>query len=191
LLKVHHHQETEIPYTGSELRSHFIYHHFNLKGSALVSWVGPCDVNLDKMVDHEDVKNKEAIFSKSMVHFIAEFFDVAGTSEGLLLMVARQRLLVTLIKEYLEAKSISKILRRGDDLYIHEKKLNVSIATVSGVSGLIHLGVNINSDGTPVPTISLVDLGINISDFQKGILAAFREEIDSMNWARCKVRPVS
>ena len=42
--------------------------------------------------------------------------------------------------------------RKGDDLFLGEGKLSVSIATASPVSTLIHLGVNEDASGAPVTT---------------------------------------
>ena len=64
-----------IPYTGAELRSHWLLNTLGMQGDAIVAFVGPCDVALSEMVDLEDVAANESIRSALMLHFIAEHFD--------------------------------------------------------------------------------------------------------------------
>jgi hypothetical protein len=183
--------EKEISYTGPELRSHFIYDRFNLLGDALVSFVGPCKVDLKDMVDLQDVKRKSPIFSEKMLHFMGEFFGV-----DLNRMVLLQRLLIAqfyeeLVKRRVGARGGTLSLRRiGDDLYHGEAKLSVSIATLTRVSGVIHAGINISSRNTPVLTKGLEDYQIDPAEFAKLVLKAFAFEIDSAMKAACKVRGV-
>jgi uncharacterized protein len=182
--------DQEIPYTGAELRSHFIYERFDLLGDALVAFAGPCRVDLPQMVDLEDVKQKRPIASEKMLHFIGEFFGM-----NLKTLVFLQRLLIALFFEELihrgGASDRSPPLRRlGDDLYDGEAKLSVSIATLSPVSGLIHAGINISSRNTPVPTKGLNDYGIDPAEFARGVLKAFANEVESAGRATCKVRGV-
>lgn len=180
--------EKEIKYIGEQLSPHWIYKNFNIMGNAIVSFVGECDVNLAHMVDIEDVINNEPIYSKLMLSFIEESFN-----STLVEMVYKQRLLVTITKELLEKKYPSvKISRSGDDLYIGDKKLSVSIATKSITSSLIHFGLNINAMGAPVKAADLqTDVGIsNIKDFAIEIMNAYAAEIKDINNAACKVRGV-
>ncbi|MFO1518631.1 MAG: DUF366 family protein [bacterium] len=178
--------EKEIPYTGAELRSHFIYDCFDLLGDAAVAFLGPCRVDLGRMVDLEDVKRKSPIYSEKMVHFLAEFFGM-----DLSRLVLLQRLWVALVFEELTKRKVGKDLRRiGDDLYDGKEKLSVSIATLTPVSGVIHLGVNISSRNTPVPTRGLQDYGIDPVDFSQAILKAFAFEAESSARATWKVRGV-
>ena len=86
--------ENEIKYIGSQLAPHWIYKNFKIQGDAIVAFVGECEVKLTEMVDIEDVINNEPIYSKYMLSFITEQFNVKLV-EG----VFRQRLLVTCIKE--------------------------------------------------------------------------------------------
>ena len=84
--------ENEIKYIGSQLAPHWIYKNFKIQGDAIVAFVGECEVKLTEMVDIEDVINNEPIYSKYMLSFITEQFNVELV-EG----VFRQRLLVTCI----------------------------------------------------------------------------------------------
>lgn len=175
----------QIPYTGAELRSHFIYDQFNLLGDAIIAFAGPCEVKLGCMVDLEDVKAKSPIYSENMLHFIVEHFQLSLTE-----MVLRQRILVALLFEECLRWSVKNLRRQGDDLYEGPAKLSVSIATVSPISGLIHTGINISSLHTPVLTRGLEDYKIATPDFARAILQAYKTEMESVRQAVCKVRGV-
>ena len=175
----------EIPYTGCELRSGWIADTAGIEGDALVAFVGPCEVPLEHMVDMEDVRRGVPIKAARMMHFLAEHFDT-----DLARTVLRQRLLVCLTAEILN-QVISELVRRdGDDLFIGERKLSVSIATASPVSTLIHLGLNIDPSGAPVPAIGLDELGVPVAEVAEQIMAAYVEEMQSCRTARNKVRRV-
>ncbi len=178
--------DNEIKYEGWQLSPHWIYKNFKLQGDATVAFIGECEVKLTEMVDIEDVINNEPIYSKSMLSFISEQFNV-GLVEG----VFRQRLLICIIKETLEKRGF-KVVRDGDDLFVNNKKLTVSIATKSLTSILIHTGINIDSTGTPVPACGLTnDLGItDIKTFAEEILKRYAEELDDIVLASTKVRGV-
>lgn len=178
--------EKGIKYEGWQLSPHWIYKNFKIQGDATVAFIGECDVKLGEMVDIEDVINNEPIYSKSMLSFISEQFNV-GLVEG----VFRQRLLICKIKEALESRGIF-VVRNGDDLFVDGKKLTVSIATKSLTSILIHTGVNIDSTGAPVKACGLMnDLGINdIENFALEVMKNYSEEIDDIILASTKVRGV-
>lgn len=176
-------------YDGSQLRPHFAYENYKLLGNSLVSWIGPCDIPFSNMKDLEDVLDKSPIKGGLMLHWIVEMF-----SENLMTAVSLQRLLASIIQQELNESSpkLSKIKlhRIGDDLYYGDKKLSISIASVSAVSCQIHFAVNINNLNTPVKTISLMDLRVNPSLFAKKILKLFSDEFESIQQATCKVKPL-
>ena len=178
--------EKEIKYIGSQLAPHWIYKNFKLQGDAIVAFIGECEVALTEMVDIEDVINNEPIYSKSMLSFITEQFNV-NLVEG----VFRQRLLICIIKELLEERGIF-VVRNGDDLMIYGKKLSVSIATKSTTSILIHTGLNIVSEGAPVKASGLTsELGItDINEFAREVMKRYSEELEDINLASTKVRGV-
>ena len=178
--------EQEIKYEGFQLAPHWIYKNFKIQGDAIVAFIGECEVKLTEMVDIEDVINNEPIYSKSMLSFISEQFNV-GLVEG----VFRQRLLICIIKETLEQRGI-KLTRNGDDLYWNDKKLTVSIATKSATSVLIHTGINIDSEGAPVRACGLTnDLGItDVENLALEIMKKYSEELDDIVLASTKVRGV-
>lgn len=178
--------EQEIKYEGFQLAPHWIYKNFKIQGNSIVAFIGECDVKLDEMVDIEDVINNEPIYSKLMLNFISEQFNI-GLVEG----VFRQRLLICTIKEALEKRGI-KTTRNGDDLFFDNKKLTVSIATKSATSVLIHTGINIISTGAPVKASGLnEDMGIeDIETFAKEVMNSYTEEIHDIIQASTKVRGV-
>lgn len=177
--------DKEIKYVGSQLSPHWIYKNFNILGDAIVSFIGEVVVDLSEMVDIEDVINNEPIYSKSMLNFIIEQFNV--TLEN---MVYAQRLFVSIIKETLEEYGI-KVIRDGDDLFYQERKLSVSIATKSITSCLVHTALNIIKEGAPIEASDLSEMGItNIKEFALKIMEKYKQEVLSIKMATYKVRGV-
>jgi hypothetical protein len=70
------------------------------------------------------------------------------------------------------------------------RKLSVSIATLSPVSGMIHAGVNVSTKGTPVQTASLEMLGIDPVAYGEWVGANFALDFEKVLLATSKVRPV-
>ncbi|MFQ6132124.1 MAG: DUF366 family protein [Armatimonadota bacterium] len=178
--------EDDLDYTGEQLRSLWAYRTFGLQGDSIVGFVGRAQVATERLVDEEDRREGAGIHSPRMLHFIVEHFG-----QDLATAVARQRLLVCLAKEELQGLSEGLTLeRRGDDLFHGEEKLSVSIATLSPVSALIHLGLNVRSGGAPVPTCGLEDFGLDAVEAGRRILEAYAAEVAGMEAACCKVRGV-
>jgi hypothetical protein len=177
-----------IPYTGSELAPHWISARTKVFQSSIVAFRGPCRVDTGEMVDLEDSRAHRFIESKEMLHFLGEWFD--GSLE---LAVARQRLLIAGFSEILRAKlppaTAQSVKRRGNDLFIGDGKLSVSIVTASPISTLFHFGVNIDPSGAPVRATGLVEFGLSPEDMAKDALRLWTEEWDGMAKARCKVAP--
>ena len=158
-----------IRYEGSQLQSLFTYKNYGVMGDSVLVFRGPCRVGREEMVDMEDVRAEDWIFSEDMLHFIIEHFEL-----DLEKTIVRQRLLIAMIKEKLEEYDISGLRRQGDDLYLGDRKLSVSISTLSPVSTLIHTGLNISSANTPIPTVSLRDLGVpDFLTFGEQVAAAY------------------
>lgn len=173
----------KIDYDGSQLRSHWILDTLGEYGDSAVAFIGGCDVSPEHMVDKEDLLSNSKIFSEEMLHFIVEHFAVPLQE-----IVLRQRLLICILKEALEEISDKKLLRTGDDLFLDDAKLTISIATVSPVSGLIHAGINISSRNTPVKTMGLADLDIKPLDLAKKVLSNYCKEMESVLRCVAKVR---
>jgi hypothetical protein len=176
-------------YTGDQLRSHFAYENYGVLGNSIVAWIGPCDIPFEHMVDLEDVLAKSPIRGALMLHFIVEVFN-----QSLFSAVSLQRLLASIVKDEIESrlnsKRIIQLRRDGDDVFWDDKKITISIASISAVSTQIHFAVNVNNKDTPVKTAALDDFKINVNDFGKAMLEKFSEEFDSIEIATQKVRPL-
>jgi hypothetical protein len=178
--------DRSIPYLGANLRSGWIRESFGLQGEALVAWLGPCHVATGDLVDLEDVAAGAEIHAALMLHFLAEH-----PGDELVVTVCRQRLLVAEAAEILRELAPGIALDRlGDDLYTGNRKLSVSIATRSPVSGLIHFGVNVDPAGAPVPAVGLAELGVDPVAFAGRLLDAYAEEMAGLEQACHKVRGV-
>ena len=178
--------DKEFTYDGSQLRSLFAYLNYGVMGDSIVSWVGPCQIPEEKIVDGEDLLAGEKIEGSLMLHFIIEYFP-AHLSLG----VSLQRLLASLAKDYISQKlelSSSEITRQGDDLFFKNRKLSISIATNSPVSTLIHFALNVSNHGTPVSTSSLEDLKLDPKAFADDIGLHFSSEFADIVMATKKVK---
>lgn len=169
------------PYTGVELRPHFLLTELGLKGSGIGAFIGPCRVATEHLVDWEDRLAADRIEAAQMIHFIGEFFGI-GLREGVIF----QRLMMAILGESLGAA----VTRSGDDLFCRKRKLSVSIVTASPVSILLHTGINIDPAGAPVPAIGLTEMGVDPQAWIPRVLASVAEEWEGMEWACAKVRPV-
>ncbi|NPE28553.1 DUF366 family protein [Methanococcoides sp. SA1] len=133
--------DEKVHYDGSQISSLWAY---NLKGvqyDSIVAFRGGCDVKIEHMIDLEDKRMGDSIYSTDMLHFLIEHFD----STDLKLVYARQRLFTSIVAESLSANGIVTT-RQGDDLFVDGKKLTISIASTSAVSQKIHFGINVYHD---------------------------------------------
>lgn len=169
-------------YDGTQLSPQWIYRRFDLMGHALVAFVGPANVTIEHMVDLEDVKHHAPIYSPRMLHFLGEFF-IDSFYEGIL----AQNLLVSDVYQTLLERGLKNMRRRGNDLYYNERKLSVCVATKSQVSVLVHMGLNIETKDTPIPTSGLDEMGIEPFEFARHLLRRYREDVDAWRKARFKV----
>lgn len=185
MLITHKHIDENFEYDGSQIEQSWAFKSFGIKGSSIITWIGPMNISPENLKDFEDVGLE--IKSSRMIHFIVEHFDQQPANLRLAYM--RQRLLVMILKEELGKQGVLSV-RRGDDIYIASsnndsntlKKLTVSIATVSASSMKIHFGINIVSGGTPddVDAIGLFELNHNdnknvdnIDDFNENNILKF------------------
>jgi hypothetical protein len=176
----------EIAYTGAELTSHWAYRNFDLLGDSIVGFQGACDVPTERMVDLADVKADAPIRSDRMLHLIVEHFgtDLERT-------VLRQRILLCIILELLNTKiRDAAVVRRGDDLFLDDAKLSVSIAAKTPVSCMIHVGLNVLTTGTPVRTVGLSDLGMDPEHLAETVIRCYIEEMEGVRRSQCKVRGI-
>jgi hypothetical protein len=174
--------DTTEKYDGAQLVSLRSYLQHGLLGDSIVAWVGACDVTFEHMVDGEDLLEKAVIAGDKMLHFIIEKFDVS-----LFAAVCMQRLFASIVRDELLAAAPT-MFREGDDLYVGDRKLSISIATQSPVSSLIHFAVNVVNDGTPVKTLCLRDLGVEPRAFAEKVMRRFCTEIETSVVATHKVR---
>ncbi|MCA8951171.1 MAG: DUF366 family protein [Planctomycetes bacterium] len=176
-----------IAYDGSQLRSHWILERCELVGDAIVGFRGGCAVRREEIADLADLDGP-GIAGDDMVHLLWEAF----TAPDLLLAVHRQRLLAAqahaLVCELAPA-STAGLRRDGDDLWLDQRKLSISIATVTPVSALIHFAVNVAATGAPVPIVGLAELGIAPETFGRALLERVAAEQASIAAARAVVRP--
>ena len=176
------HIDKKIKYDGSQLAPHWIYRTTGIMGDAAVAFCGPCNIPYDNMADLEDVLARESIKADSMLHFICEIFGRDCFSA-----VGVQNAFVSEIQNVLLKKGVN-VVKQGDDLFIGKGKLSISIASVSSVSSLIHIGLNIENKGTPVLTSALKDFNINPKDLAVEVLKRMEKEYSRMMLACCKVR---
>ncbi|WP_048203407.1 DUF366 family protein [Methanocaldococcus infernus] len=135
-----------LKYTGKELSPLWAFKTFGTRKDSIVAFIGEMEVSKDNMKDLADVKKEfnidYPIKSEKAINFIVEHFDTNNIKVAYL----RQRLLVMMAKEVLNDFGV-KVRREGDDLYIGDRKLSVSIASSGLVSHKIHLGLNVSSKG--------------------------------------------
>lgn len=182
--------EKEFAYDGSQLRPLYAYLHHGVMGDSIVSWKGPCNIAWENMKDGEDLLEASAIRSDQMLHFIIEIFH-----QSLLSGVACQRLFASVAKDYLQriaapVLGADSLDRFGDDIYWNDKKLSISIASSSSVSTQIHFAMNITTEGTPVKTTSLQELGMDPQKTAEDIMVLWSKEFESMQMATQKVIPL-
>lgn len=175
-----------IDYTGKQLRSDFIENNFHINGEAMISFIGKCDVN-EHMVDLEDKRKKEFIYSEKMLHFIIRHSD-----KDLEKTVLRKRLLISIMLEELhKILGHVRFYRDGNGIYDKKgRKLTVSVATFSPTCNLIHAGLNISSKNTPIKTSCLKDVPINPKKFAKMVMDRYCCEMDSVKHSATKVKGV-
>lgn len=180
--------EKPLVYTGRELRPHWGLERTGIYGSLLTAFVGPCEVPTAHLVDWEDRLAGDCIRAARMLHVIGEFFG-ATLESGVLY----QRLLMVWAERILNQEGLAAI-RRGDDLFVGDGKLSVSIATASPVSVLVHWGLNVDPTGAPVAASGLERLGWGnheVLGFANKLLTHYIGELEEIRIAQCKVRPVS
>lgn len=175
--------DRKIDYDGSQISSLWAYYLADVQADSIVAFRGACDVRPEHMIDLEDKKQGDLIYSDDMLHFIIEHFD----STDLKLIYARQRLFTSLVREVLSSKA--SIVRSGDDLFINGKKLTISIASTSAVSQKIHFGINVTHEYYG----SLADLGIygnEVEETLSKIAEAYVNEMKDIEGDLRKSRPL-
>jgi len=173
----------KINYDGSQLSPHWIYKTTGIMGDAAVSFIGACNVTPEHMIDMEDLIAGDKIASDLMLHFIIEIFNKSAFEGAVIQCVMVSEIHSVLLENNINVKRI------GDDLFVGDAKLSISIATASAVSALIHIALNITNDGTPVKTCALNDFKINAASFAEQCLQKIKKEYSRLVLAASKVRP--
>ncbi|WP_305515026.1 MULTISPECIES: DUF366 family protein [unclassified Methanobrevibacter] len=154
----HKHIDEIFEYDGSQIDPSWAFQEFGIYGSSIITWIGPVNIAPDNLKDFADVGLE--IKSNYMVNFICEFFDQQPTNMRVAYL--RQRLLVLIFREILTEYGVPT-KREGDDIFVDNRKLSISIASVSLSSAKIHFALNLEDKGTPddVDTIGLYDIKVN------------------------------
>ncbi len=154
----HKHVDEIFEYDGSQINPSWAFQEFGIYGSSIITWIGPVNIAPDNLKDFADVGLE--IKSNYMVNFICEFFD--QQPPNMRIAYLRQRLLVMIFREILTEHGIPT-KREGDDIFVEDRKLSISIASVSLSSAKIHFALNLEDKGTPddVDTIGLFDIRVN------------------------------
>ncbi|MCQ2970174.1 MAG: DUF366 family protein [archaeon] len=152
---IHKHIDEIFEYDGSQINPSWAFQEFGVYGSSIITWIGPVNITPDNLKDFADVGLE--IKSNYMVNFICEFFD--QQPPNMRIAYLRQRLIVMIFREILTEYGI-KTKREGDDIFVDDGKLSISIASISLSSAKIHFALNLEDKGTPddVETIGLFDI---------------------------------
>ncbi len=167
-----------IKYDGSQIAPLWAYS-LGIKGDSIVIFHGPMDVTFENMKDFEDEKAGKTIRGDDLIHIMVERFDSPASMR---LAYYMQRLLIVCIRDVLGEHGI-KTIRKGDDLFIDERKLTVSIASAGVGSEKIHCGINLTTKGTPddVKTAALEDFGVeDWKPLARKIAETFVNEIEDI-----------
>ncbi|WP_367344061.1 DUF366 family protein [Methanomethylovorans sp.] len=174
-----------IDYDGSQISSLWGYMEADLQEDSIIAFRGSCDVQIRHMIDLEDRKEGDSIYSNDMLHFVIEHFD----STDLKLIYTRQRLFASIVAETLLQRGI-RTSRAGDDLFVQGKKLSISIASTSAVSQKIHFGMNVEHNVYGC----LSDQGVPEKDMfsmMEEIASRYVEEVHDIEKDLRKSRPLS
>ena len=151
-------------YDGSQLSSQYTSQHYNIIGNSILIFRGGMKLSPKEMVDIKDIQREShlseiLISSEDSLHFIIEEFDIQPPNMEI--EYYRLRVLTQVIIELLQSKGL-KTTRKGTDIFIEDKKVNVGIATISVSSGKIHFGLNIACKGFPkhVNATCMYEVGI-------------------------------
>lgn len=177
-------------YDGTPIGPLWAYRELGLQGDSVVAFFGPCRIPVRHMVDLEDVRRNARIASPKMLHFVAEHFDTPVDLEK---AVLRQRLFSALAHQQLQKRVRERIRREGDDLFTSAgRKLSISIATATAVSGKFHFGINVvRARGVGVETAGLADLRVDPEEYALAVLEAYHWEMAGVRDARTRARAPS
>ena len=174
----------QITYDGSQISSRYASQHYDVIGNSILIFRGGMKLSPTEMIDIKDIQreshlNEILISSNDSLHLIIEEFDIQPPN--LEIEYYRLRLLTQVIIESLEVRGI-KVTRKGTDIFVNGKKLNVGIASVGASSSKFHFGINIGNTGFPshVKATGLVEIGFKENEIENWILNIANLYIDEV-----------
>ncbi|MCE7742440.1 MAG: DUF366 family protein [Candidatus Heimdallarchaeota archaeon] len=186
-----------ITYDGSQLANRYTTEKYGVFGETILIFRGGMKLSPEEMVDIKDIVreshlNKILISSDDSLHFIIEEFDIQPPNMEL--EYYRLQVLAQIVIEVLKNEGI-ELIRKGTDMYVGDRKLNVAIASTGVSSSKIHLGINIAGTGFPshVNAIGLLELGIEQKDVKNiamEIAERYSNEISKIKEDVSKTRPI-
>ncbi len=147
----------------------------------IIGFVGKCNVS-DHLVDLEDSLNNDFIVSDNMLQFIAQIFNI-----DLLTAVLYQRLFMRILADEISKIDNREIKVKGDDIFLGDKKLSVSIATLGVNSCLFHFGINLNTSNIPTFATSISLPESKILSFVNSFFSNLTQEYLSIQKSTRKV----
>lgn len=216
-MKAHYAADYRDVYDTSQLRSLFAFERFRVQGDSILGFISPCHITVEKLIDRDDAIHDRPIHADSQLHYVVEMFGVdlkfAVMAQRLLcgwmergarafkrpdvncrIELSGNDVYALFPDEmtFRDGEDLDACVRAMDFHYSREgcRKLSVSIATLSPVSGMIHAGVNVSTAGTPVRTASLELLGIDPVAYATWVAERFAADYEKVLLAATKVRPV-
>ncbi|MDP8221939.1 MAG: DUF366 family protein [Candidatus Lernaella stagnicola] len=202
-------------YDASQLRSLYAFENFGVQGDSILGWIAPTEITVEKLIDRDDAVHDRPIFAASQVHYVVEMFGIDLTTavlaqrllNGWMARGARWMkspdvacdvelsgndvyCLFPAEIEFDKGEDMTQFVLSGRFHYSIPgcKKLSVSIATASPVSCLIHAGINVSTEGTPVQTAALDMLGIDPVAYGEWVAENFAKDYEKVLAATTKVR---
>jgi len=174
----------EIEYTGGQLRGHYVRETGRIGTDGVVAFTGMCRVATSELVDLEDAEEGAVITAERMLHFIGEHFGCSLREANF-----RLRLFTSIVIDVLRGGGAGPELdRRGDDIFLKDRKMSVAVATMTPVSAVFHFGLNIDPAGAPVPAAGLEEFGVDPRETALSVLDRYRDECETIELAVRKVR---
>ena len=195
-------------YDGSQLHSFFGYEQTKERGDSVVFFSGPMQLSPNEMIDMEDVIANDRIWSPLALNFIIEMYHInietAVLYQRAFMQSVTDRILIDLAAGELQS-NIDSVELDGDDVMVtlsngEVKKASVSIASISHISGLMHVGINISTDAAiPVPAIGLSEIydseegssdhnWSHWSHWSFAVIGDFEAKVESIKNATMKVK---
>lgn len=188
-------------YNGDIIHHRFAYKFLGSKVipiGNILAFRCPMEVLADGMIDQEDVKKNDFIYSQDAINFVWESPLLGNNAFG---AVAFQRLFCANVGQILQKPEYlnAPVDMRGDDIYVlkehkqrgiwsKEGKCSVSITHVKDGAALGHLGINVNAgDRAPVHAFSTNLNDKQVDRFMQEVVDMFYENSDDQFIATAKI----